>query len=128
MATTIVHNPTDGIYEADDFVHAVEIRDTTRTLYIAGTMGLDENWAAGKDIDQQLELVWKNIRNILASADMTVDNIVRITSYLSDRKYMEKNGAARVKALGGRKIPTTAIVVETLDDDWLVELEVIAAA
>ena len=30
-------------------------------------------------------------------------------------------------ALGGRLVPTTAIVVETLARDWLVELEVIAA-
>jgi hypothetical protein len=32
-----------------------------------------------------------------------------------------------VGALGGRVVPTTAIVVGTLQDDWLVELEVMAA-
>jgi hypothetical protein len=32
-----------------------------------------------------------------------------------------------VEALGGRAVPTTAIVAETLVDDWLVETEVIAA-
>ena len=35
---------------------------------------------------------------------------------------------SRLLALGERRIPTTAIVVQTLQDDWLVELEVIAAA
>jgi enamine deaminase RidA (YjgF/YER057c/UK114 family) len=29
--------------------------------------------------------------------------------------------------LGDRRIPTTAIVVATLQPDWLVELEVVAA-
>jgi 2-iminobutanoate/2-iminopropanoate deaminase len=29
--------------------------------------------------------------------------------------------------LDGRVIPTTAVVVETLDSEWLVEIEVIAA-
>ena len=58
---------------------------------------------------------------------MTVDNIVRLTSYLRDVAYVEANGAARVKALGDRRIPTTAIVVQTLQDDWLVELEIVAA-
>jgi enamine deaminase RidA (YjgF/YER057c/UK114 family) len=33
-----------------------------------------------------------------------------------------------VAALGGRTIPTTAIVAQTLVSDWLVEIEVIAAA
>ena len=124
----IEHNPVDGIYPADDYVHAIELRDPRRLLYVAGTMGLRPDWSAGKDIDEQLELVWSNIRTVLASAGMTVDNIVRLTSYLRDRSYMEKNAKARLEALGGRKIPTTAIVAETLMDDWLVEIEVIAAA
>ena len=75
-----------------------------------------------------MELVWSNLRTILASAGMTVDNIVRLTSYLRDVAYVEANGAARVAALGDRRIPTTAIVVQTLAEDWLVELEIIAVA
>ena len=34
----------------------------------------------------------------------------------------------RLRVLGGRLVPTTAIVAETLDSAWLVEIEVIAAA
>ena len=75
-----------------------------------------------------MALVWSSLRAILASADMTVDNIVRLTSYLRDPAYVEANGAARVKALGDRRIPTTAIIVQTLADDWLIELEIIAMA
>jgi 2-iminobutanoate/2-iminopropanoate deaminase len=91
-------------------------------------MGLDPSGAAGKTLDDQLALIWTNLRAILASADMTVDNIVRLTSYLRDASYAEANAAARVRGLGGRIIPTTAIVVQTLEPDWLVEIEIIAAA
>jgi 2-iminobutanoate/2-iminopropanoate deaminase len=91
-------------------------------------MGLDEQGVAGATLDQQLELIWSNIRTILASADMTTENIVRLTSYLREPSYAEANGAARVRALGDRRIPTTAIVAQTLMTDWLVEIEVIAAA
>ena len=38
--------------------------------------------APGATLDDQLELIWANLRTILASAGMTVDNIVRLTSYL----------------------------------------------
>jgi 2-iminobutanoate/2-iminopropanoate deaminase len=72
--------------------------------------------------------VWSNIRVILASADMTVDNIVRSTAYLRDPAYAEENAKARVAALGGRVIPTTSVVAQTLVSDWMVEIEVIAAA
>ncbi|KQY98953.1 enamine deaminase RidA [Caulobacter sp. Root1455] len=126
---TVIHNPTDGIYAAtDDYVHALEVRDPARMLFVAGTMGLDAQGVAGASLERQLELVWSNLRTILASAGMTVDNIVRLTSYLRDPAYVEANGAARVAALGDRRIPTTAIIVQTLADDWLIELEIIAMA
>jgi 2-iminobutanoate/2-iminopropanoate deaminase len=125
---TVVHSPTTGVYpESGDYAHAIEVRDASRLLFIAGTMGLDGDGAPGKTLDEQLEFVWRNIRTILAAAGMTVDNIVRLTSYLRDASYADANAAARVAALNGRVIPTTAIVAQTLDSDWLIEIEVIAA-
>jgi 2-iminobutanoate/2-iminopropanoate deaminase len=124
----VPHSPTEGVYSAtDDYVHAMEVRGAQRLLFVAGTMGLDPNGTPGTTLDEQLALIWSNIRTILASAGMTVDNIVRLTSYLRDASYAEANAAARVAALSGRVVPTTAIVAETLLRDWLVEIDVIAA-
>jgi 2-iminobutanoate/2-iminopropanoate deaminase len=126
---TIVRNPTAGIYAATpDYVHALEVRDPSRFLYVSGTMGLDAEGVAGKTLAEQVALVWSNIATILASADMTVDNVVRVTSYLRDASYAEVNQNARLAALKGRIVPTTAIVVQTLLSDWLVEIEIVAAA
>jgi enamine deaminase RidA (YjgF/YER057c/UK114 family) len=95
----LAHDPTDGVYPSTaDYVHAMEVRDPQRLLFVAGTMGLDPGGAPGATL-----------------------------SYLRDASYAEANAAARVEALGGRAVPTTAIVAETLVDDWLVEIEVIAA-
>jgi 2-iminobutanoate/2-iminopropanoate deaminase len=125
----ITHNPDTGIYPAtSDYVHALEVRESSRMLFVSGTIGLDAKGVTGKTLEEQLELVWFNIRTILASAGMSVDNIVRLTSYLRDAAFAGPNAEARTRALGGRLIPTTAIVVETLQDDWLVEIEVVAAA
>ncbi|MGM5057888.1 RidA family protein [Rhizobium leguminosarum] len=124
----IMRNPASGVYPASpDYIHALEIRHPSRLLFVSGTMGLDQEGMAAADLEAQLELIWSNLRAILASADMTVDNIVRLTSYLSDGAFMEANQNARLRALGGRAVPTTAIIVETLRDDWLVEIEIIAA-
>jgi 2-iminobutanoate/2-iminopropanoate deaminase len=125
----IVHTPTDGVYTpVSAYAHALEVRDAGRLLFVAGTMGLDPDGVAGATLDDQLRLLWSNIRAILASAGMTVDDIVRITSYLRDPAYVQANGEARTRELGGRMVPTTAIVAQTLVDDWMVEIEVIAAA
>ncbi|ANZ42218.1 enamine deaminase RidA [Lentzea guizhouensis] len=124
----VPHNPSDGIYPAtSDYVHAMEVRGAQRFLFVAGTMGLDAAGAPGASLTEQLDLIWSNIRTILASADMTVDNIVRLTSYLRDASYAQANADARTAALGGRPVPTTAVVAATLASDWLVEVEVVAA-
>ena len=125
---TITHGPA-GIYASGpDYAHALELRAPERLLLVSGTMGLDPAGAAGASLDEQLRLVWENLRAILATAEMTTDDVVRVTSYLRDAAYADANAAARVKALDGRLVPTTAIVVETLEPEWLVEIEVIAAA
>lgn len=124
----IAHNPDEGVYSTrGDWVHAMEVRGAERFLFVSGTMGLRPDFSAPPTLEEQLECVWNNLRAILASAGMTVDNIVRLTSYLRDPSYAEANAQARIRALGDRRIPTTAIVVQTLESDWLVELEVVAA-
>jgi enamine deaminase RidA (YjgF/YER057c/UK114 family) len=122
-------NPTDGIYPAtEDYVHALEISGAKRQLFVSGTMGLAQDGTPPEGLDEQLDLVWSNIRTILSAADMSMDNIIRVTSYLTDTAHAEKNQNARLKALGKRRIPTTAIVVQTLESRWLVEIEIIAMA
>jgi 2-iminobutanoate/2-iminopropanoate deaminase len=44
-----------------------------------------------------------------------------------DKARQHPERRRRVAALGGRLVPTTAIVAGTLLNDWLVEIEVIAA-
>ena len=125
----LTHNPSAGVYSATpDYAHALEVRGASRMLFVSGTMGLDALGVAPASLDAQLALVWDNLRAILDSAAMTLDNVVRVTSYLRSAAFAEPNAAARNAALGGRLVPTTAIVVETLASDWLVELEVIALA
>ncbi len=125
----IIHNPTAGIYPATgDYVHALEVNGAERLLFVSGTMGLDPTGKPGGGLTEQLDLIWNNIRTILASAGMTTDNIVRLTSYLREAEYADANAEARSRALGDRRVPTTAIVARTLDSDWLVEIEVVAAA
>ncbi len=125
----VAHAPTDGIYAATpDYVHAMEVRSPARLLFVSGTMGLDDTGVAGRTLEDQLALIWHNLRTILASAGMTTDNIVRLTSYLRDAAYVDANQNARTAALGRHVVPTIAIVVRTLREDWLVEIEIVAAA
>jgi 2-iminobutanoate/2-iminopropanoate deaminase len=83
---TVIHNPTDGIYAAtDDYVHALEVRNPARMLFVAGTMGLDARAWRGPAWSTSWSWSGPTCATILASAGMTTDNIVRLTSYLRDR-------------------------------------------
>lgn len=122
-------NPAYEIYPATaDYVHAMQVTAPTRWLFISGTMGLANDSRAAATLDGQLALIWHNIRRILQEAEMAPDNIVRVTSYLTDAAYAEANQNAREVALGHRPVATTAVIVGTLNSDWLVEVEAIAAA
>ena len=122
-------NPAHQIYPATaDYVHAMQVTAPTRWLFISGTMGLANDSRAAATLDGQLALIWHNIRRILQEAEMAPDNIVRVTSYLTDAAYAEANQNAREVALGHRPVATTAVIVGTLNSDWLVEVEAIAAA
>ena len=73
----VPHSPAHGVYPpTGDYVHAMEVRGASRLLFVSGTMGLDASATPGRTLDEQLELIWSNLRAILASAGLTVDNEV----------------------------------------------------
>ncbi|MDY7102853.1 MAG: RidA family protein [Actinomycetota bacterium] len=124
----MVHDPEATVYPTSgDYVHAIAVRDPGRLVFVSGTMGLRPDGTPGVDLEQQLALVWSNIAAILGDAGASLDDVVRVTSYLTDPSSADANARARRRALGGRLVPTTAIVVRTLEDSWLVEIEVVAA-
>lgn len=127
MKQRTIH-PEGSIYPADDYAHAIELTEARRLLFVSGTMGLDLDGRAPPNLDRQLELIWRNIGTLLVEAGMRVDDIVRVTSYLTRAEFAAANQEARLRALGGRRVPTTAIVAGTLDPSWWVEVEVVAAA
>ncbi|MBL4906308.1 MAG: RidA family protein, partial [Sneathiella sp.] len=62
------------------------------------------------------------------AADMTLDNLVKVTIFLSDRKFAMENRAVRADVLEDRKPALTVIITGIFDEDWLLEIEAIAEA
>ena len=124
-----VLTPPNGIYAAThDYVHGIALGNVEHLVLVSGTMGLDAGGVPAEGTEAQLELIWKNIARILAEASLGLENVVRVTSYLTDRSQVTANETARMAALGTRRVPVTSIVVTSVSEDWLVEIEVIAAA
>ena len=50
---------------------------------------------------------------------MNIGNLVKVTIFLSDRKYALANRTARTEALGDHKTALTVIITGIFDASWL---------
>lgn len=64
----------------------------------------------------------------LTTAGMDVTNLVKVTTFLGDRRYAAVNTAVRNEMLGDPRPALTVIAAGIWDPAWLVEIEAIAAA
>ena len=115
--------PTEGEYP-----QAVEVTGATRWLYLSGQIPVAPDGSLAADFDGQCRQVWANVETQLKAADMTLDNLVKVTTFLSDRRFALENRRVRLEILDGRTPALTVIVTGIFDESWLVEIEAVAAA
>ena len=115
--------PVQGSYP-----QAVETTGATRWLHLSGQIPVAPDGSQSPDFRGQCEQVWSNVETQLTAAGMTLDNLVKVTTFLSDRAYALENREVRVARLAGRQPALTVIVTGLFDAAWLVEIEAIAAA
>ncbi|HZY67702.1 MAG TPA: RidA family protein, partial [Devosia sp.] len=66
------------------YSQGMEARDTQRTLYISGQVGVDASGNIGADIGEQATLAIANLNAVLAEAGMSNVNLAKLTIYLTD--------------------------------------------
>lgn len=115
--------PVQGSYP-----QAVEVSRATRWLFLSGQVPVGPDGAAPSGFRAQCEQVWANVQAQLAAADMTLDNLVKVTTFLADREHALENREVRLKMLDGRQPALTVVIVDLFEDGWLVEIEAVAAA
>ncbi len=119
-------NPNGG---ARTYAQAHEVTGAERFLFVSGQIPVAADNSVPKDFKAQARLTWANVEAQLKAADMTLDNLVRFTVYLSDRKYIPDEYAVRKDVLGGRSEPAMTIIIAGIyQEAWLLEIDAIAAA
>jgi enamine deaminase RidA (YjgF/YER057c/UK114 family) len=121
-------NAPDAPQPAGGYAQAIEVAGATRTLYVSGQIPAAVDDSVPERFDDQARLAWRNVLAQLRAADMTLDNLVKVTIYLSDRKYIDDYRRVRHEVLEGRVIGLTTIITGIFDERWLLEIEAIAAA
>lgn len=96
-------------------------------LFVSGQIPVDAAGEVPADFAAQCRLVWRNIAAQLAAAEMDLAHLVKVTTFLSDRRYREENSAIRREVLGDLAPALTVIVCDIYDEQWLLEIEAVAA-
>jgi enamine deaminase RidA (YjgF/YER057c/UK114 family) len=111
----------------NDLCQAVVAGDT---VYVRGQIGqdLDTSETVGVgDVGAQTEQAMSNIAMLLAEAQATLDDIVKVTVYLVDPRYRESVYRVIGRWLKGVHPVSTGLVVSALArPEWLVEVDVVA--
>lgn len=109
------------------YSQAVAVSGHQRTVYISGQIPVQKDGTVPATFTEQAEQAWANIEAQLEEAGMGIGNIIRHTTYLSDRKYRTENSEVRRKVLEGFQPALTVIIAGIFDEAWLLEIEVVAA-
>lgn len=110
------------------YSQAVEIVNAARTLYISGQIPVSGDGVVPETFREQCRLAWRNLEFQLSAADMTFDNLVKVTTFLSDRRFGAENGEVRREVLEDRSPALTVVIAGIFDRAWLLEIEAIAVA
>ena len=126
MPSQIVNPP--GVSKPQGYSHAIKKRGTP--VFLAGQVALD---AEGKvvgagDVAAQVEQVFRNVRTVVEGCGGTMDDIVKITVYVTDAAHRPAVAAARQRHFADGRYPaSTYLVVSALAiPDLLVEVDAIA--
>ena len=99
-----------------------------RTLFVSGQVPEDSAGVVPAEFDDQCRLAWANVLAVLNAAGLAVSNLVKVTMFLSDRRYREANARIRDEVLAGHSPALTVIITGIYDEKWLLEIEAIAVS
>ncbi|WP_218617831.1 RidA family protein [Cryptosporangium aurantiacum] len=97
-------------------------------LFISGQVPEDETGHVPETFDDQCRLAWRNVVGVLNTAHLGLENLTKVTVFLSDRQYREANARIRHEVLGGHSPALTVIITGIYDEKWLLEIEAVAVS
>lgn len=121
--------PTDIAPPLSHYSHGIEAPASTRWLHVSGQLGIRPDGTPGDGITEQAELAWANVASVLAAAGMSLDDLVKVTTFLTRPEDVDAVREVRERVLGGRRPASTLLVVSALvQPHWHIEIEAVAAA
>jgi enamine deaminase RidA (YjgF/YER057c/UK114 family) len=108
--------------------HGTEVPPNARVLFCNGQVGARLDGTVPDNPAEQIEVIFERIRLILAASDMTFEDIVKFTVYVTDESILGDYFRIRGRVMGDHNPPATLLVVKKFPRPGVeVEIETIAA-
>ena len=122
------HNPKTVAFSGK-YSLAAEVPAGARLLYVSGQVGTDPKGKLAPGFEAQCEQAWKNIGQVLKAGGMTYKDIVKVTVFLTDSRFVGPYREVRDRFIKDMPYPasTLLVVAGLADSAMLVEVEVVAA-
>jgi 2-iminobutanoate/2-iminopropanoate deaminase len=128
MTTFVPIDPAEAPEAVGGYTQALSVEGASRLLFISGQIPETRLGEVPEDFEAQCELVWAHLTAAVHEAGLELSNLVKVTTFLSDRRYADINGAVRRQTLGDHNPALTVIIAEIFDSRWLLEIEATAVA
>jgi 2-iminobutanoate/2-iminopropanoate deaminase len=112
---------------AGGYTQVTSVSNATRLVFVSGQIPQTVQGEVPTSFHDQARQVWRNLIAQLGAADMTLADLVKLTTFLSSRDYAITNREIRQEFLGSHKCAATVIIAGIFDQRWLLEIEAIAA-
>lgn len=109
------------------YAHGLRVGEITGLLFISGQIPVAADGTVADDFESQCRQVWANLGSVLDEAGLSLDHLVKVTTFLSDRRYADANSRIRREVLGNHRPALTVLITGIYDERWLLEIEAVAA-
>ena len=109
------------------YAQALRLSDFDTLVFVSGQVPEAADGKVPSGFEDQCRLVWSNIEKQLAACGMTLNDIVKVTTFLSHPGQRNEQSRIRNEVLGGHRPALTVILCDIYASKWLLEIEVTAA-
>lgn len=110
------------------YSNCVKVRAGSSLLFLSGQVGVDQHGRlVGIDAGSQTKQAIENLRVMLAANGATLDDVVRVTVYVTDMRHFDEIAAVRLKAFPENGPSSTIVEVRALAiPGLLIEIDAVA--
>src|SRR5215831_12388777 len=124
-----VHTLNDRICaHSSNAAHGMEVPANARLLFCNGQVGARLDGTVPEDPLEQIEVIFERIRMILAASNMTFQDVVKFTVYVTDKSILDDYFRIRGRIMGDHNPPATLLLVNNFPRSGIeIEIETVAA-